>query len=80
MKRSDRLIGIVLGLIVGVVAVVLFVFLGGAGSIDAPSLDERGTIDRPATTGNGADASATGGPGQPDQSGGSDSGRSGGGS
>lgn len=39
MSRTDRTIGIVLGLIVGVVAVILFVFTGGSESLDAPSLD-----------------------------------------
>lgn len=39
MSRTDRTIGIVLGLIVGVVAVILFVFAGGSDSLDAPSLD-----------------------------------------
>lgn len=39
MNRNDRLLGIALGLVIGVVAVVLFVFGGGASSIDAPSLD-----------------------------------------
>ena len=39
MSRTDRIIGIVLGLIVGVVAVILFVFTGGSNSLDAPSLD-----------------------------------------
>lgn len=33
------MIGIVLGLIVGVVAVILFVFTGGSNALDAPSLD-----------------------------------------
>lgn len=39
MSRTDRIIGIVLGVIVGVVAVILFVFTGGSNSLDAPSLD-----------------------------------------
>lgn len=39
MSRTDRIIGIVLGLIVGIVAVILFVFTGGSDSLDAPSLD-----------------------------------------
>ncbi len=39
MSRSDRLIGIVLGLLVGVVALILFVFLGSENAIDAPSID-----------------------------------------
>ena len=43
MSRSDRLIGIALGLVVGVVALILFVFLGSGGTIDAPSLDEATT-------------------------------------
>jgi hypothetical protein len=43
VSRGDRLIGIVLGLVIGVVAVILFVFAGGGGSIDAPSLDSDNT-------------------------------------
>jgi len=39
MSRSDRVIGIVLGLLVGIVALILFVFLGSEESIDAPSID-----------------------------------------
>ena len=39
MSRTDRAIGIVLGLLVGIVALVLFVFLGSEQSIDAPSID-----------------------------------------
>ncbi len=42
MSRSDRVIGIALGLVIGVVAVILFVFLGGTEGIDAPSLDTGG--------------------------------------
>ena len=41
MSRTDRMIGVVLGVLVGLVALVLFVFLGSSGSIDAPSLDAR---------------------------------------
>jgi hypothetical protein len=39
MSRSDRVIGIALGLVVGVAALILFIFLGSEGSIDAPSID-----------------------------------------
>jgi len=39
MSHSDRIIGIVLGLVVGIVALILFIFLGSEGSIDAPSID-----------------------------------------
>lgn len=42
MSRTDRIIGIVLGLIVGIVAVILFVFAGGGDSLDTPSLDSAG--------------------------------------
>ena len=42
MSRTDRIIGIALGLAIGVAAVILFVFAGGSGSIDAPSLDQSG--------------------------------------
>lgn len=41
MSRTDRAIGIALGIVVGLVALILFVFLGSSGSIDAPSLEER---------------------------------------
>ena len=41
MSRTDRLIGIALGLVVGVVALILFIFLGSEGAIDAPSLDAK---------------------------------------
>jgi hypothetical protein len=44
----DRLIGITLGLILGIVAVVLFVFLGSQDVIDAPSIDESPPpVERP---------------------------------
>lgn len=42
MSRSDRLIGIVLGLVVGIVALIIFVFLGSGDTIDAPSLEGAG--------------------------------------
>jgi hypothetical protein len=40
MSRRDRAIGIVLGLVIGVVALIIFVFAGSSGSIDAPSLQQ----------------------------------------
>ncbi len=47
MSRSDRVIGILLGILVGLVMLVLFVFLGSEETIDAPSIDappaEQGT-------------------------------------
>jgi hypothetical protein len=42
MSGRDRMIGIVLGLLIGVAAVIIFVFAGGSGNIDAPSLDQPG--------------------------------------
>ena len=39
MSRSDLLIGIAVGVIVGIAAVVLFVFLGSESTFDAPSLE-----------------------------------------
>ena len=39
MSRGDLLIGGALGLLVGIVAVVLFVFVGSESTIDAPALD-----------------------------------------
>lgn len=48
----DRLIGITLGLILGIVAVVLFVFLGSEDTIDAPSIDDSPPpVERPADPG-----------------------------
>ncbi|HYU62095.1 MAG TPA: hypothetical protein VEK39_15175 [Solirubrobacterales bacterium] len=49
MSRGDRAIGIGLGVVLGIVAVILFVFLGSEDTIDAPSID-RGSpsIERPA--------------------------------
>jgi hypothetical protein len=41
---GDRAIGIGLGLLLGIVAVVLFVFLGSEETIDDPQIDD----DRPA--------------------------------
>lgn len=38
MSRTDRVIGITLGLIVGIAALILFIFGGSGESIDAPSL------------------------------------------
>jgi hypothetical protein len=49
MSRTDRVIGIGLGLLIGVAAVVLFVFLGSSSSIDAPSLDQPPGLEREAT-------------------------------
>jgi hypothetical protein len=44
MSRTDRAIGIALGLVIGVAALILFIFLGSEESIDAPSLE---TSDEP---------------------------------
>jgi hypothetical protein len=48
MSHSDRMIGIALGIVIGVVAVILFVFLGSSGSIDAPSLHGGTQQSKPA--------------------------------
>jgi hypothetical protein len=48
----DRIIGITLGLILGIVAVVLFVFLGSEDVIDAPSIDDSPPMERPADRNN----------------------------
>jgi len=48
MSWRDRTIGIALGLLIGVAAVILFVFLGGAGNIDAPSIDQPSAVERSA--------------------------------
>jgi hypothetical protein len=38
VRASDRLIGIVLGILLGLAIVIAFVFLGSRDTIDAPSL------------------------------------------
>jgi len=48
MSRTDRAIGIGLGLVIGLVALILFVFGGSGESIDAPSLDHSRPADPPA--------------------------------
>ena len=49
MTWGDRAIGIGLGLILGIVAVVLFVFSGSEETIDDPQIDRGPTpIERPA--------------------------------
>jgi len=51
MSRTDRAIGIGLGLIIGLVALILFVFAGSEQSIDAPSLHQsQDAAAQPATT------------------------------
>jgi hypothetical protein len=39
VRASDRLIGIVLGILLGLAIVIAFVFLGSRDTIDAPSRD-----------------------------------------
>jgi hypothetical protein len=43
VRASDRLIGIALGILLGLVIVIAFVFLGSRDTIDAPSLSGGGT-------------------------------------
>jgi len=52
VSRSDRAIGIALGLVIGIAALILFVFLGSGSSIDAPSIDHH-QMERPAAGGDG---------------------------
>ena len=44
---GDRLLGIVLGLIVGIAIVAIFVFVFSEDTVDAPQLD-RGGVERQA--------------------------------
>lgn len=53
MSRSDRAIGIALGLVIGIAALILFVFLGSGSSIDSPSIDSNHQVERPAEAGDG---------------------------
>ena len=52
MSRSDRAIGIVLGLLIGIAALILFVFLGSGSTIDTPSIDHS-QVERTSTDGTG---------------------------
>lgn len=48
MSRTDRAIGIALGLVIGLIAVAIFVFTGGGDSIDGAALDtEEAPIEAP---------------------------------
>lgn len=49
MSRTDRAIGISLGIVIGIVALILFVFLGSGDTIDAPSLDAATTTEQTTT-------------------------------
>lgn len=40
MSRSDRLIGILLGIVLGLAIVAIFVFVFSEETVDAPSIDE----------------------------------------
>ena len=53
MRASDRLIGIVLGILLGLAIVIAFVFFGSRDTIDEPSLSGGSTTQQvnPARTG-----------------------------
>ncbi len=48
MRRGDRLIGIVLGLVLGIAIVAVFVFVFSGDTVDAPSIDNGGAAERSA--------------------------------
>jgi len=48
MSRKDRAIGIAIGVVIGVAALIVFVFAGSEGSIDAPSLHQSTAAEQPA--------------------------------
>jgi hypothetical protein len=66
VTRSERGIGIALGLVLGVAIVVLFVFLGSDDTIDAPSLEGTTTIEREAPPPQEAPATTPTQPGPPE--------------
>jgi hypothetical protein len=47
-SRGDRLIGIVLGLVLGVAIVAIFVFVFSEETVDAPSIDRGTSTERSA--------------------------------
>jgi hypothetical protein len=49
LSWRDRAIGIALGVILGIAAVILFVFLGSQETIDDPEIEQgRPAVERPA--------------------------------
>lgn len=49
MRRSDRAIGVLFGVVLGIGIVIVFVFFGSEGTIDAPRID-RGSAGGAQTT------------------------------
>jgi uncharacterized membrane protein required for colicin V production len=51
-KVSDRVIGIALGVLLGLLIIVLFLFLGSRSTIDEPSISDgtTETLTQPATS------------------------------
>ena len=48
MRRGDRLIGIVLGILLGLAIVAIFVFVFSEDTVDAPSIDRGTPTEAPA--------------------------------
>jgi hypothetical protein len=48
MSRSDRLIGITVGIALGLAIVAIFVFVFSEETVDAPSIDEGERTEQPA--------------------------------
>jgi hypothetical protein len=46
--RSDRLIGIAIGIVLGLAIVAIFVFVFSEDTVDAPSIDEGTPTEQPA--------------------------------
>jgi hypothetical protein len=64
-RWTDRILGIVLGLAIGLGVLVYFVFVHSEGTIDAPKVNEGGTTTGQTTT---ATPPATTTPSQPEES------------
>jgi hypothetical protein len=47
-RRTDLLVGIVLGIVVGLAVVAVFVFVGSEGTIDSPGINGVNTGKPPA--------------------------------
>jgi hypothetical protein len=46
LRRGDRLIGIVLGVLLGLAIVAIFVFVFSEDTVDAPSIDKGASTER----------------------------------
>jgi hypothetical protein len=67
-RWTDRILGIILGLVIGLGVLVYFVFVHSEGTIDAPKVNEGGTTTGQTTIPGQAEAPEAEAPAQPEES------------